>query len=301
MTSTEFPNVEFPRTAERSRLLVFASQRNSVDPFVAIDWTLPIGDDDFHLCPETLPLFGTPLWDAMTDTARYEYSRHEAAALCGAGIWFENVLMQVVLRHLGDLPVTDPAHRYLLVEVADECRHSMMFGEFIRRANTPAYRPSLSGAALGGDEGPGARVVSYLLILAVEEILDHMNRLTMRDERVHAISREMARVHVLEEARHVSFAKTYLAEAWPTLDANDRSMARELAPALVGVVADLCVDPAVYDHLGIADGAAVARANPHHQAVIIAGLTKLTTLLDELGIIDADHRDEWSATGLIAA
>ena len=77
----------------------------------------------------------------MSETDRIAYSRHETAALCGAGIWFENVLMQVVLRHLAELPVTDPAHRYLLVEVADECRHSTMFGEYIRRAGTPAYRP----------------------------------------------------------------------------------------------------------------------------------------------------------------
>jgi len=59
--------------------------------------------------------------------------------------------MQVVLRHLADMPVTDPAHRFLLVEVADECRHSAMFGEFIRRAGTPAYRPALDARSLSDD------------------------------------------------------------------------------------------------------------------------------------------------------
>ena len=84
----------------------------------------------------------------MTETERRTYSRHECAALCGAGIWFENGLMQIVLRHLAELPVTDPAHRYLLVEVADECRHSTMFGEYIRRAGTPAYAPPSSAGEL---------------------------------------------------------------------------------------------------------------------------------------------------------
>lgn len=59
---------------------------------------------------------------------RIAYSRHEAAALLAAGIWFENALMQIVLRHLSEIEVTDPMHRYLLVEIADECRHSTMFG-----------------------------------------------------------------------------------------------------------------------------------------------------------------------------
>jgi hypothetical protein len=287
-----------PRTAARSRQLVAASERTTLDPFREIDWSLPIDDSAFHLPPELLPLYGSPAWDAMDGAERIAYSRHETAALCGAGIWFENVLMQVVLRHLADMPVTDPAHRYLLVEVADECRHSMMFGEYLRRAGTPAYRPTLSPHFLS-DEAPGARAVSYLLILAVEELLDFMNRATMRDERVHPTSRAIARLHVLEEARHVSFAKTYLAELLPTLSDEDRTVVADAAPVLVEVVADLSVDPAVYEHLGIEGGVEMARANPHHTATIVAGLAKLTTFLTEIGVIDDTHRAAWGA--LVAA
>lgn len=284
-----------PRTALRSRQLVAASERTTLDPFREIDWSRPIDDSAFHLPPELLPLFGTALWDAMSETERIEYSRHETAALCGAGIWFENVLMQVVLRHLGEIPVTDPSHRYLLVEVADECRHSMMFGEYIRRADTPAYRPALPANSLSDIESPGNRAVSYLLILAVEELLDHINRATMRDERVHPVSRSIARLHVLEEARHVSFAKTYLAEILPTLNESDRRLVADAAPALVTVVAALSVDPGVYERLGIAGGYEAARANPHHQAAIVAGLSKLTNFLTGIGVIDDEHRDAWSA------
>jgi len=287
-----------PRTAARSHQLVAASERATLDPFREIDWSVSIDDSAFHLPPELLPLYGSPAWDAMDETDRIAYSRHETAALCGAGIWFENVLMQVVLRHLADMPVTDPAHRYLLVEVADECRHSMMFGEYLRRAGTPAYRPTLSPHFLS-DEAPGARAVSYLLILAVEELLDFMNRATMRDERVHPTSRAIARLHVLEEARHVSFAKTYLAELLPTLSDEDRAVVADAAPVLVEVVADLSVDPAVYEHLGIEGGLDMARANPHHRSTIASGLAKLTTFLTEIGVIDDAHRAAWGA--LVAA
>jgi len=265
----------------------------TLDPFIEIDWSVPIDDRAYHLPPELLPLYGTEIWEAMDQTERIVYSRHETAALCGAGIWFENVLMQVVLRHLADLPVTDPAHRYLLVEVADECRHSTMFGEYIRRAGTPAYRPTLASHAVC-DDAPTTRAVSYLLILAVEELLDYTNRATMRDERVHPVSRGMARLHVLEEARHVSFAKTYLTETMTTLNAADRRTVADAAPVLVGVVADLSVDPAVYEHLGIVDGFEAARTNPNHRATVAAGLAKLTSFLTEIDIIDDEHRPAWS-------
>jgi hypothetical protein len=126
-----------------------------------------------------------------------------------------------------------------------------------------------------------------------------MNRATMRDERVHPTSRAIARLHVLEEARHVSFAKTYLAELLPTLSDEDRTVVADAAPVLVEVVADLSVDPAVYEHLGIAGGLEMARANPHHRSTIVSGLAKLTTFLTEIGVIDDAHRAAWGA--LVAA
>ena len=288
-----------PRTAARSTQLVAASQRMTLDPFTEIDWDIPIDDRAYHLPPEWLPLFGTSIWDAMDEPARIAYSRHELAALCGAGIWFENRLMQIVLRHLAEIPVTSPAHRYLLVEVADECRHSTMFGEVIRRAGTPAYGPP-ADAALDIADLPGGRALGYLLILAVEEILDAANRATMKDERVHPVSRQVAKLHVLEEARHVSFAKTYLTEIWPTLADDERAAIAGLAPAAVEIVADLTVDPAVYDELGIAGGADAARANPHHRARVVEGLTKLTTFLHDLGVIDDTSRPAWRERRLVA-
>ena len=118
------------RTSTKAAQLVAASARTTLDPFTEIDWSIDVADDSsYHLPPEKLPLYRTPAREAMTEAQRRTYSRHECAALCAAGIWFENKLMQIVLRHLAEIPVTDPSHRYLLVEVADECRHSTMFGE----------------------------------------------------------------------------------------------------------------------------------------------------------------------------
>jgi len=287
-----------PRTAARSQQLVAASAKTTLDPFRDVDWSVPVDDRAFHLPPELLPLYGTAAWDAMSEAERVAYSRHETVALFGAGIWFENALMQIVLRHLLDIPVTDPAHRYLLVEVADECRHSTMFGEYMRRAGTPIYGPT---RPVDLDQSSGGRALSYLLILAIEELLDFMNRATMRDDRVHPLSRQIAKVHVLEEARHVSFAKTYLAEVWPTLPAADRQTVIDTAPALVGAVVELSIDPALYEHLRIDGGVDVVRANPNYQATVVAGLSKLTGFLSDIGIIDDASGNTWTALGLVAA
>ena len=289
-------------TATKATQLIAASERLTLDPFRDVDWSIEVEDDrQYHLPPEKLPLYGTPQWDAMTETERHRYSRHECAAVCAAGIWFENKLMQIVLRHLATLPVTDPAHRYLLVEVADECRHSTMFGEYIRRAGTPAYAPESGGSDLDAvDELPGGRAMGYLLILAVEELLDTTNRATMRDDTIHPVSRQIAKLHVLEEARHVSFAKTYLMEMWPTLPASERAEAAAVAPFAVDYVAQLMVNDDVYAELGIEGGGDAARANPHHRERIVGDLAKLTDFLTKLGVIDDANRTEWVERGLAA-
>ena len=284
-----------PRTTLRAKQLIAASERQTLDPFRDVDWSIPIDDSAYHLPPELLALYGTATWEAMSETRRIAYSRHEAAAMFAAGIWFENALMQVVLRHLAEIDVTDPMHRYLLIEIADECRHSAMFGEFIRRAATPAYAPD---RPIVVDETSSGRILSYLLVLAIEELLDHVNRATVRDDRVHEVSRQIARLHVLEEARHVSFAKSYLSEMWTTLDDDDRRTVCEAAPVLIADVVSLSLNAAVFTQLGIAHGADIGRANPHYRATVTAGLSKLTSFLADLGLIDDE--DRWAELGLLA-
>jgi P-aminobenzoate N-oxygenase AurF len=289
-------------TATKAAQLIEASIRSSHDPFREIDWSIEVRDDSvFHLPPDKLPLFGTAAWDAMTDTERHAYSRHECASLLAAGIWFENKLMQIVLRHLFEVSVTDPSHRYLLTEVADECRHSMMFGEYIRRAGTPEYAPAKLAGLGDPDTLPGGRAMGYLLILAAEEVLDVCNRATMKDPDVHQVSREIAKLHVLEEARHVSFAKTFLLNVWPTLDDDVRIRASEFAPIAVGVIASLLVNDDVYAELGIADGGAIARANPQYQARIVRDLSNLVSFLERLGVINEANRHVWIEKGLASS
>ena len=106
-----------------------------------------------------------------------------------------------MLRDLATLPVTSPAHRYLLVEVADECRHrpcsaSSSAGPARRRTRPPPTpRPSTPW-----ETPPAATRSATYSILAVEELLDSINRATMKDDRIHPVSWQIAKLHVLEEA-----------------------------------------------------------------------------------------------------
>lgn len=288
-------------TATRATRLISAAKSRRLDPFTDVDWSSTWeGDEFYQMPPEKLPLFGTAQWDVMSELERRTYSRHEASSVNAAGIFFENLAMQTILRHLGSIDVHDPAHQFLLLEVAEECKHSMMFGEYINWLGTPSYAPPHESSSFRPAEGLPGRVTGFVLLLAVEELLDQMNRATMSDDRVHPVNREISRIHVVEEARHVSFARSYLRDLWPELSPDEQQSTRGFAPLGVEFVASFLVNDQVYETVGIVDGAAAARQNEVHRRRVRNDLTRLTDYLRDLGVIDATSAELWQRQGLLA-
>lgn len=272
------------------------------DRFAGIDWRTPIDDSALHLPAEHLPLYGTPAWEAMREADRCRYSRHECASLFSTVVWLENILMAVLVRHLYRLAPDHPAHRWLLTEVADECRHSVMFGDYVRRAGTPAYRPSARLRAEGELFLRTQGLTStFIAILAAEELVDQSNRATMRAASVHPLPREIARIHVAEETRHRSFAKRVIREQWPALSALQKATTALAAPVVVFTIAESVLNPAVYRTLRIQGGYATAMTNRRYWQRVARDLRPFTSLLTEVGVVNALTRPAWQALGLIDA
>ena len=211
--------------------------------------------------------------------------------------------MQIVLRHLAELPVTDPAHRYLLVEVADECRHSTMFGEYIRRAGTPAYAPVRTDEPRRrSTRCPAAGRWATCSSSRSRSCSTPANRATMRTS---ACTRCRAR------SRSCTCSKKPATSASPrrTSPRCGRRCPTTSAPSAVGLAPHRGrlrrrphgrTTPSTTT-LGIADGADIARANPHHRARIVEGLAKLTAFLDASSASSTTHAaPRWIEHGLAA-
>src|SRR3954451_14966342 len=197
------------RTATR---LLRSSAEHSYDPEVEIDWDAPLAPDRFYTPEHRSSLYGTDLWKGLSQEQRITLTRHEVASIAGLGVWFETILMQLLVRGYYKQEPTTAHAQYALTEIADECRHSVMFGRMIRKLGTPVYRPDRINAFLGkwiGATGVGPRMFAAILIC--EEILDTLQREAMADERVQPLVRMVARIHVVEEARHVRYAREELA------------------------------------------------------------------------------------------
>ena len=130
-----------PTREEFSERLLKGSVKKSYAPIVDIDWDAPLDPDKFFLPPKTVSLYGTPLWDKMTTAQRIELSRQEFVNTLSAGIWFENILNQALLRKMMHQDPTARATHYELTELGEETRHMVMFGKAIERVGAKPVRP----------------------------------------------------------------------------------------------------------------------------------------------------------------
>ncbi len=285
-----------------SRRLLGSAAKKSYDPVVDIDWEAPIPDDLYGLSPEWSSLYGTPLWDGLTEQQRVTLTIHEYCSISGVGIWFECLLMQLVLRDVyGDDPA-QPHFQWALTEIADECRHSVMFARTAETFGAPSYQPPAAIQTLGkafaaSASGPAA----YAAILVAEEILDIFQRDLMKDERVQPLTRATSQIHVVEEARHMRFAREEIARRTPGLSRWQLRKHRTVVAAVAAIVADNLVQPEVYAAVGLdpQQAKAAARSNRHYSGKLREASTGLVAFLREVGLIGGPSELAWRRARLL--
>ncbi|TQC50045.1 diiron oxygenase [Rhodococcus sp. WS4] len=273
---------------ETAQRLLASSARKSYDPMVEVDWEAPIPDDKFGLTPEWSTLYGTALWDEMTDEQKIELTKHEAASVSSVGLWFEILLMQMLLRDVYGRDKHSRHVQFALTEVADECRHSVMFARAGERLNMPSYGPHPAIHKLGRIWGGFFRGANaYASVMAAEEILDMMQRDFMKDERVQPVTRTVSKIHVLEEARHIRFAREEVGRriegaSWARLQIERLNTA-----AVVYFVMKSMIRKEVYENAGLDPKRATAEAknNQHYKDTVRTSGSKLMQFLDSVGLV----------------
>jgi hypothetical protein len=286
-------------TAER---LLSSSTKNSYDPRLDIDWDAPLSDGLAFMPFERVSLYGTRLWDELSPEQRIELSKHELASIISVGLWTELILIQMLVRDAYHRDPRDPRTHYELTEIGDETRHVIMFARALDRMGVPAYRPPrfvhhLARLYKATARGP----MLFGPVLVTEEITDRLQRESMNDDGILALVRMVNRIHVVEEARHVRFAREELSRVLPRLSAPARAHHRLVAALVSAIVASVLIDPKVYASVGLEPATArrVARANPHHRQTMRWMGEKIMGFLDENGMVTRVTRPIYRVANLL--
>lgn len=260
----------------------------SLDPAVEVDWETPL-DTSYHgTSPEWSTLYGTDYWNEMTEDQRRALTRQEAASVASTGIWFEMILQQMILRDFYAKDPTQPEFQWALTEIADECRHSIMFARGAAKLGAPAYRPSKIVVELGRIfKSVAFGETAYASILVAEEVLDVMQRDWMRDERVVPFVRTVNNIHVVEESRHMAFAREETRERM----VNAGPVRRQISALVVAIAAYAIVksmwNPKVYANAGLDEKRArrEAKSNANFQSMLRSSCAGLMDFLSSAGLL----------------
>ncbi|NNG39015.1 diiron oxygenase [Flexivirga sp. ID2601S] len=308
MTTTLEPSTG--RSADRqspdretvSERLLKGSVRRSYAPIVDIDWDAPLEEGKYFLPPTLLTLYGTPFWDSLTEQQRIDVSREEMANVLSVGLWFETLLDLALLHRLTEKDPAGQEAQYSLTEMGDECRHMAMFAKVIDRCGARVYRMSelnrrvlrllpftLHGSGL------------WLFALVGEEIFDAMQRRGLDDPQLQPIVSRLMRIHVTEEARHISFARDGLRRRTHTKDKREKYFLANAHGAVAILFNQWLTNPAMYRRAGL-DGdqcAKIARSNPHFNAMKQEGFADLAGFLRETGFMGPIAEKGWRKAGFL--
>ncbi|GAA2778039.1 AurF N-oxygenase family protein [Crossiella cryophila] len=275
------------RQAVAQRLLDSSSEL-SYDPATEVDWETPLDPAHHGMSPEWCTLYGTAYWAEMSPEQQRELTRQESASVASTGIWFEMILQQMILRDFYGKDPTDPAFQWALTEIADECRHSIMFARGAAKLGAPAYRPNRVVIELGRlFKTVAVGEAAYASILVAEEVLDVMQRDWMRDDRVAPFVRTINNIHVVEESRHMKFAREETKERLEGAGWLRRQINALVVSIVSYYIVTSMVGKKVYANAGLDVDRAVreAKANQHHKSMMRSSCAGLMEFLNSAGLL----------------
>jgi hypothetical protein len=271
------------------------------DPEFAVDptdprWELPTSD----------PLSAHPWYLAQPPEKRAEIGLWRVATAMKVGLQFENLLKRGLLTYAYRLPNGSPEFRYAYHETIEEGHHGMMLQEFVNRTGLPVRGMPRRLDRLAQVTPWIPRISTelfFVFVLGGEDPIDHTQRRMLRENQCrHPLQEQIMRIHVAEEARHISFARTYLRRRVPRLGRGSRLAIALLAPVILGIMARIMLDPPgpMVRRFQIPDEVLdeAYRKNPEWRAELRRSLDKVRRLAVELGLVDRVSVRIWRAMGI---
>ena len=261
------------------------------DPLARVRWA-ELNLSHYWLPPEATSLYGTRQYEQLDERTRRLLSQYEFFGVIRSGLWFEALFMQRLTARMScELSLT--RHAYLLHEVREEAGHSLMFLKLLESSGLPL--PDLHRARPRRLEQAGRWLsvdgaLFWLAVLIGEDLPDKLNRYVRQQPEgtVNEAIRDVCLMHMIDEARHVAYARKTVETRLAAAGALQRRVLPPLVRRLFAAFVETAFLPTadLYELAGLAPGArwrALARRNPHRQQFLARLLAPSIRLLEGYG------------------
>ena len=303
MTTTDDTQAVRDGQLKVANRLLKGSTSRSYDPIVDVDFDAPLVEGKYFLPPRVVSLYGTDVWESMTEEQRIELSRQEMTNILSVGIWFENLLNRALLNRLMTKDPAAATTHYSLTEMGDECRHMTMFGKTIERVGGRAYMMRGWQRAVMHVLPPIMRGTQmWVITLVGEELFDALQREIKNDPELQPIVARVMQIHVTEESRHIGFARDAIVRRGPIRSRFETVVSANLHGMAAPLFRRLFTTPEMYRRAGFDNPkqiAKIARQNPNFHASQITSFESLATFLQKNDLMGPFGAFMWRRAGFL--
>ena len=242
---------DYDAKSEELLKLYAKGKQQQWDADTRIDWSLDVDPEDpMQMDDSVVPLFGTPLWERLSDTRRAELRYHSQVFNLSQFLHGEQGALICAARIVQDVPRIESKF-YAATQVMDEARHVEAYRRLLTekfRFVYPISRPlkTLIEQALTDRRWD----FTYLGMQVLIEGLALVAFQRIRDYSKNKLCQAVNAYVMQDEARHVAFGRLALRDYYPQLTEAERKEREEFIAEGSIHLRDRFNSPEMWERLG---------------------------------------------------
>jgi hypothetical protein len=217
-----------------------------------LDWSQPVDlSNPLGLPDETLPLFGSSLWDRLEEKERARIRLHSAAWRFSNFLHGEQGALICAAKIVQTVPDLDSKF-YAATQVMDEARHVEVYSRYLREKLGIAYPINPDLKTLLDQAITDSRWdITYLAMQVIIEGLALAAFGEIRETATEPLGMALNAYVMQDEARHVAFGRLALRDYYPRLTEKERNEREDFAIEACHLMRDRFMGEELWSTLGL--------------------------------------------------
>lgn len=280
-------NWEYDNGRDRLLSLYQKGKDKQWDQTSRIDWSLEVDPyDSLGLPQETIAIFGTPIWDKMSEQQRKELGRHQAAWQFSQFLHGEQGAMICAARIVESVPDLDSKF-YAATQTMDEARHAETYARFLQEKLGMLYPINDNLSKLLEETLRDSRWdMPYLGMQVLIEGLALAAFGMLRDMTDKPLPKQILSYVMQDEARHVAFGRLALKDAYADLTSSERDEREEFVVEACYLMRDRIRGKEVWATVGLDEAACDAYVDQSEFMQLFRNqlFTRIVPIVKDIGL-----------------
>ena len=257
------------------------------DQTTRIDWSLEVDPyDALGLPQEVLAIYGTPIWDKLTQTQKDELGRHHAAWQFSQFLHGEQGAMICAARIVESAPDLD-AKFYAATQTMDEARHAETYARFLQEKIGLVYPINDNLSKLLDETLTDSRWdMPFLGMQVLIEGLALAAFGVLRDMTTKPLPKQILSYVMQDEARHVAFGRLALKDAYREMSSAERDEREEFVVEACYLMRDRIRGKEVWGMVGLDEDECDAYVDQSEVMVAFRNhlFTRIVPIVKDIGL-----------------